>query len=84
MKQPRRATYWRQTQRLTAVLGLFWVLVTFGVSWFARELNNIVVVGFPLGFYMAAQGIPLLFLLIIWFYNQRMRALEAEFGIDDE
>ncbi|HEX6734141.1 MAG TPA: DUF4212 domain-containing protein [Azonexus sp.] len=84
MNQERRATYWQRTRRLTATLFVVWMLVTFGVSWFARELNEIVILGFPVGFYMGAQGILLIYLLIIWTYNRRMRALDEAFGIDDE
>lgn len=84
MSKANRDTYWRRTRRLTAGLFLVWVLVTFAMNWFARELNEIVVFGFPLGFYMGAQGILLIYLLIIWIYNRRMRALDDAFGIDDE
>ncbi len=76
--------YWRHTRRLTVGLLAFWLLVTFGVNWFARELNEYIFVGFPLGFYMAAQGVLVIYLLIIWYYNRRMKKLDAEFGIDDE
>lgn len=78
------ATYWQRTRRLTFGLLFFWALVTFVLNWFANELNQIVVFGFPLGFYMAAQGELLIYLLIIWFYNRRMARLDAEFGVDDE
>ena len=76
--------YWRKTRRLTFVLLIIWVIVTFGASWFARELNAFSLFGFPLGFYMGAQGVIFIYLLIIWFYNYRMRKLDREFGIDDE
>jgi len=79
-----RPTYWEKTRRLTFVLLFFWALVTFVLNWFANELNQIVVFGFPLGFYMAAQGELLIYLLIIWYYNRSMARLDAEFGIDDE
>lgn len=84
MSKANRDTYWRRTRRLTAGLFLIWVLVTFVMNWYARELNEIVIFGFPLGFYMGAQGILLIYLLIIWIYNRRMRALDDAFGIDDE
>ena len=77
-------TYWQRTRRLTFVLLAFWLAVTFGLNWFANDLNRIVVFGFPLGFYMAAQGELLVYLLIIWYYNRSMTKLDAEFGIDDE
>ena len=84
MSQDPHDTYWRRTRRLTGTLFLIWVLVTFVMNWFARELNEIVIFGFPLGFYMGAQGILIIYLLIIWIYNRRMRALDELFGIDDE
>lgn len=84
MSRPDREGYWRQTRRLTAGLFAVWVVVTFLMNWFARELNEIVVFGFPVGFYMGAQGILIVYLLIIWIYNRRMRALDEAYGIEDE
>lgn len=83
MKHPDQA-YWLKTRRLTFTLLFVWIVVTFGASWFARELNEFSLFGFPLGFYMGAQGVIFIYLLIIWFYNRQMRRLEREFGIDDE
>lgn len=77
-------TYWKKTQRLTLLLLLIWVVVTFALSWFAPWLNQWHFLGFPLGFYMAAQGSLFIYLLLIWIYNRRMRQLDAEFGIVDE
>ena len=74
----------RSTKRLTYVLLLIWAAITFGLSWYADELNPFRLFGFPLGFYMAAQGSMILYLAMIWFYNRRMRRLERELGIDDE
>jgi len=79
-----RSIYWVRTQRLTYVLLLIWVVITFGLSWVADEMNPFTIFGFPLGFYMAAQGSMIIYLAMIWFYNRRMRRLESEMGIDDE
>ena len=76
--------YWRKTRRLTFFLLAFWILITFGLAWFARELNEFSFFGFPMGFYMAAQGSLVIYLAMIWYYNRSMRRLEEEFGIDDE
>lgn len=73
--------YWRKTRRLTLVLLLLWCLLTFGVNWFARELNQLEFFGFPFGFYMGAQGALILYLAIIVYYNRKMRALDAEHGL---
>ncbi|NHC07738.1 putative solute:sodium symporter small subunit [Azonexus fungiphilus] len=71
--------YWRKTRALTAWLLLLWVILTFGVSWFARELNEYRFFGFPFGFYFAAQGILLCYLGIIVHYSRRMNQLDAEY-----
>jgi putative solute:sodium symporter small subunit len=76
--------YWRKTRSLTLVLLGIWVVITFGFPWFAQELNDFSLFGFPLGFYMAAQGTLVIYLFLIWIYNRRMRQLEKRFGIDDE
>lgn len=77
-------SYWQKTCRLTLWFLLVWLLLTFVINWYASELNQFVFLGFPLGFYLAAQGELLIYLLIIWTFNRRMNALDAEFGIDDE
>ena len=76
--------YWQETRRLTFGLLLIWAVLTFVINWFAPELNHLSFLGFPLGFYMAAQGELLLFLALIWYYNRRMDALEKAYGLEDE
>ena len=76
--------YWPRTRRLTLRLLFVWAIVTFVLTWFAAELNRFNLFGFPLGFYLAAQGNLLIYLALIWFYNRRMRKVEEECGIDDE
>ena len=76
--------YWKKTRRLTLVLLVIWVFITFVLSWFSPWLNQWQFLSFPLGFYMAAQGSLLIYLLLIWIYNRRMHQLDAEYGIDDE
>jgi len=80
----RTEQYWYRTRRLTFTLLALWLLVTFALTWFARDINQVVILGFPLGFYMAAQGALVIYLGIIWWYNRRMRKLDAEFGSEDE
>ena len=48
--------YWGRNLKLTGVLLFVWFVFTFVAAFFARELNTITFLGFPLGFYNAAQG----------------------------
>jgi putative solute:sodium symporter small subunit len=74
--------YWRRNLNLTSVLLAIWFVATFVVSWFARELNEIIVIG-PVGFYMGAQGALIIYVLIIWYYAKRMNQLDQEYGVHE-
>lgn len=75
--------YWRRNLIVTAWLLFVWFMVTFVASYFARELNNITFLGFPLGFYMGAQGALLIYLVIIWYYAHYMNRLDQEYGVHE-
>ena len=79
----RHREYWRKNLRMTALLLAIWFLVTYVVSYFARELNEFTVLGFPLGFYMGAQGSLVVYVLIIWFYARYMKRLDKQYGVDE-
>ena len=70
---------WHQTRQLTAGLLLVWLLVSLGGAWFARGLNSVTMLGFPLGFWVAAQGALLAFLIIVVVYTVCMDRLEARY-----
>ncbi len=71
-----RQAHWRQTRRMTGWLLLLWLLTGFGAAFFARELTGLSVFGWPLSFYLAAQGASLVYLAILAFYAWRMRRLD--------
>ena len=73
-----RAVHWRQTRRLTFVLLALWLATGFCTVFFARELAHVTVFGWPLSFYMAAQGASLICLAIIGVYAWRMRRLDRD------
>lgn len=76
--------YWHKNLRLTAVLLAIWFIATFVVSWFARELQSITVLGFPLPFYMGAQGALLIYVILVGYYAHRMDKLDHEYDIQED
>jgi len=70
-------TFLQKKRILTAVLLLVWLLVSFGPSFFARDLS-VMVGGWPLYFWMAAQGSILLFICIVVIYAWLMNRWEAQ------
>jgi putative solute:sodium symporter small subunit len=84
MDERQRQEYWRRNLRLMAVLLTIWAAVSFGAGiLFVEQLNEIVIAGFPLGFWFAQQGSIITFVILIAVYVVRMDRLDAEFGIDE-
>ena len=76
--------YWKKNLRLTALLLTIWFIATFVVCWFARELQTITLLGFPLPFYMGAQGTLLIYLVLVGYYASKMSKLDCEYGVQEE
>jgi putative solute:sodium symporter small subunit len=61
---------------LTGVLLAIWFCVTFSVIFFARELSHVSLFGWPISYYMAAQGATLVYVILVGFYAWRMWLLD--------
>jgi putative solute:sodium symporter small subunit len=76
----RHKSYWRKNLNVTAVLLSIWFVVTFVVSFFARDLSfNFF--GWPFSFWMGAQGSLVVYVIIIWYYARTMNRLDQEHGV---
>jgi len=75
-----RAAHWQRARRMTLYLLVLWLATGFGTVFFARELARFELFGWPLSFYMAAQGAALMSLASIAVYAWRMRRLDREYG----
>ena len=72
--------YWQKNLNITAVLMAVWFVVTFVVSFFARDLN-FTFFGWPFSFWMASQGSLVVYVAIIWYYAHYMNKLDQEHGV---
>jgi putative solute:sodium symporter small subunit len=75
--------YWQKNLRITAILMFIWFVVTYVVSYFARDLN-FTFFGWPFSFWMGAQGSLAVYVVIIWFYARYMNQLDQEHGVAEE
>ena len=71
-----RTRYWRHNVFLIVALLCAWWLVTFVPAYFAVELSQFFIFGWPFSFGMAAFGAPLFFLLIVGLYAWWMARLD--------
>jgi putative solute:sodium symporter small subunit len=75
--------YWNKNLRVTGILLAIWFIVTYVVSYFARDLN-FTFFGWPFSFWMGAQGALVIYVLIIAYYARRMNQLDQEHGVAEE
>ena len=80
----RHREYWRRNLKITAILMAIWFVVTYVVAFFARDINAVTVFGFPLGFYMGAQGALVIYVLLIVYYARYMNRLDREYGVAED
>ena len=73
LTEEQKKSYWRYNVTLTTVLLIIWFVVTYLISglW-AGWLNQFSFLGFPLGYYMAAQGSLAIFVIEIAVYAYLM------------
>ncbi len=84
MDESQREQYWRTNLRLMTALLSVWFIVSFGFSiLLVEQLNKIVVLGFPLGFWFAQQGSIITFVILIAIYVWRMDRLDDDYGVSD-
>lgn len=76
--------YWRENRRLMLLVLVIWALVSYGASLISNWLNKIVILGFPLGYYMGAQGALIVFLLLIIWYAKSMDNIDKKYGVEEE
>ncbi len=72
--------HWRKNLHLTRWLLAAWFVVSFGVTFFARDLD-FKWFGWPFSFWMAAQGSLIVYVLIVWWYARRMGRNDVQCGV---
>ena len=85
LTEQQKKDYWRYNLRLTMTLLAIWFVVAYLLSglW-AESLNEVSFLGFPLGYYMAAQGSLAIFVIEIAVYARLMNKKDLEYGIYEE
>ena len=74
----------KRTSRLMWTILVLWVFFSFVIPAFAVQLNQIVIAGFPLGFYMAAQGSLIAYVVLCFWNASAQNKIDEEFGVAEE
>jgi putative solute:sodium symporter small subunit len=89
MAQPNQANdeaHWRKTTNLMLTHLGIWVFFGYIVHMFVKPLNNIIIpiLDFPLGFYMAAQGSLIVFVVMLFVFARQQNKIDREYGVAED
>lgn len=76
-----KEVHWQRTRNLMIVHLVIWFIFSYLVHWFATELNAIRFMDFPLGFYMAAQGSLVVFVVQLFIFARQQHNIDVECGM---
>jgi putative solute:sodium symporter small subunit len=78
--------HWKRTTNLMLTHLAVWVFFGYVVHMFVRELNHIIVpvLKFPLGFYMAAQGSLIAFVVMLFVFARQQDKIDREHGVAED
>ena len=79
-----KEVHWQRTRSLMIVHLVIWFVFSFAVHWFAPQLNKISFMHFPLGFYMAAQGSLIVFVVQLFVFAKQQDKIDRECGMAEE
>lgn len=79
-----KAAHWERTRRLMIIHLTIWFIFAYVVHWFAPQLNKITFMHFPLGFYMAAQGSLVVFVVQLFLFAKQQEKIDRECGMAED
>ncbi|MDI1347317.1 MAG: DUF4212 domain-containing protein [Pseudolabrys sp.] len=78
--------HWQKTSRLMFTHLGVWFFFGYVVHFFVVPLNaiKIPILGFPLGFYMAAQGSLIVFVVMLFMFARQQDKIDRDFGMAED
>lgn len=76
--------YWNKTKKLMFVMLGIWFFFGYVIHAFVVPLNGIKIFGFPLGYYMAAQGSLIVFVVMLFWFAKAQDRIDREAGVAED
>ena len=76
--------HWSRTSTLMWIMMILWAFFSFFIHMFVDTLNTIKILGFPLGYYMAAQGSLIAFVVMLFIFSWKQESIDREEGVAEE
>jgi len=72
--------HWEKTRGLMIMTLAIWFVFSIVIFMFGESLNNSSFLGYPLAYYMCAQGSIVIFVVLIFWFANRQEKIDEEFG----
>lgn len=84
MPDSNEEAHWTKTRNLMLTYLGVWLFFGYIVHMFVNVLNKITILGFPFGFYMAAQGSLIAFVVMLFVFAKQQDKIDREFGYAED
>ncbi len=85
MNEPEKIqAHWAETTRLTYTMLAIWAFFAFFIHMGAVALNGVKILGFPVGFYMAAQGSLIVFVVQLFWFAKAQDKVDRKYGMAED
>ena len=75
--------YWNKTKNHMIVTLVLWAFFSLVIFMFGTELNTMSFLGYPLAYYMTAQGSLLAFVIILFWTANKQEKIDEEHGFSE-
>ena len=76
--------HWEKTRGLMIMTLAIWFVFSIVIFMFGESLNNGSFLGYPLAYYMCAQGSIIIFVVLIFWFANRQEKIDEEFGFAEK
>ena len=76
--------HWEKTKGLMMLTLAIWFVFSIVIFMFGEGLNNSSFLGYPLAYYMCAQGSIVIFVVLIFWFANRQEKIDEEFGFAEK
>ena len=86
MEPTKEEAHWRKTTRLMFIHLGIWLFFGYIIHMFVNQLNKVTIpiLGFPLGFYMAAQGSLIVFVVMLFVFAWQQDRIDRQHGVAED
>ncbi len=75
--------HWEKTRGLMILTLIIWFVFGYLIFMFGSSLNSASFLGYPLAYYMCAQGSIIAFVVLIFWFANKQESIDAEFGFTE-